>query len=239
MINKALLMALIFLFTGAFAYSQTVDQILEKSLKMSGYSEKSEQVVPVKIVGKMSAMGMEFPFTMFQKKPMFRIEQEMMGQKTTAAFDGKEAWMMSPMAGDKPQKLPENMLGQMKSQSNYGENPITALKEDGAKFEKLANEAVDGKDAFKIKITTKDKQEQFLFIDAKSYLPVKTTTKTEMMGQLQDAEIYYKDYRLTGKLQMPYLIEINAGTNKMKVIFDSVEPNAKFDDSIFKMPVSK
>lgn len=236
--RKILAVVVIFLYTGLL-YSQTAEQIIEKALKQSGYVSGASSYKSMKISGKMSMMGMDMPFTSYQKKPAFRMEMEMMNQKIISAFDGKEGWMINPMAGAKAQKMPESMLGQMKSQATMNDNPLAAFKEEGTTIEKLANEAVEGKDAFKLKMTKKDKSEQTIFVDAKSYLVLKINTKAEAMGQSNDVEMYFRDYKSVGAGQMPFLININSSGQEMKFVFDKFEPDAKLDDSLFKFPEDK
>ena len=92
------LLAALVLFAFVSTQAQTLDEVLEKHYKATG-QEKVESVKTIFVKAKMSMMGMDMPMTIQMKKPdKFRTENEVMGQKVIAGFDGEKGWMKNPMA---------------------------------------------------------------------------------------------------------------------------------------------
>lgn len=227
---------LMFVFT-AFAYSQTVEDIIAKSIKATGGQEKFDKIKTIKMTGKMDMMGMAMTFTTYTKKPAFRMEQEVMGSKIISAYDGKKGWMVNPMGGsNEPQEIPENMLGAVKSQADFGSNPLTSMKENGITASYVGKETAEGKDCFKIKMVDKDKKESFLYIDANSYLAVKMKSSTEVMGQQKDIDMVFKEYKAFDGITMATVMEMKTDGQSLTFTFENFEINKPIDDSLFIMP---
>ncbi len=227
---------MIFAFT-AISYSQTVDDIIGKSMQAAGGEAKFSTVKTMKMTGSMDMMGMNMPFTIYNKKPAFRMEQEVMGQKMISAYNGKTGWMISPMSGStEPQEIPEEMLNSVKQQANFGQNPITSMKENGITATLIGKEKADGVDAYKIKMVGKDNSESFLFIDASKYLPIKMTNQAEVMGQKKDIEMFFKDYKSFDGITMATAIEMKTEGQVITIKFEKVEANIPVDDALFEMP---
>lgn len=237
MTRKLLTLALTLLLSATFLMSMTVEEIINKSLEAAGGSQKYADMKSLKMVGKMNMMGMEIKMTLFNKKPCFRMEQEMMGQKMISAYNGKTGWMINPMTGSSdPQEVPEEMMAGMKKQADMGQNPIAQMKADGITSTLEGKETVDGVESYKIKMVTKEKEESFLFINSSTYLPLKITSKQEVMGNMADVEMLFKDYKTFSGITFATKMEMNASGQAITIIFDSIEPNAAIDDSLFEMP---
>lgn len=234
--TKFIALALLFCFA-SIVYAETLEELIEKSTKAYGGTEKLNNLKTLKITGKMNMMGMTMPFTSYMKKPAFRMEQEMMGKKVISAFDGKKGWMVNPMGGsEEPQEIPESNINQLRSQANPGANPLTTLKEEGITATVIGKETDDGTEVYKIKLVDKDQKESFFYLNAKTFLPHKMTTKQEIMGQTKDIEMYFKDYKDFGGYPFVTTIETKVEGMDFIVNFDNYEPNIPIDDSLFKMP---
>ena len=57
------------------------DELIAKNIEATGGKEKIESIQSAKIIGKFMTQGMEFPFSMTQKRPnLLRIEAELGAQ---------------------------------------------------------------------------------------------------------------------------------------------------------------
>jgi hypothetical protein len=100
-------------------------------------------------------------------------------------------------------------------------------------------EAVEGHDAYKLRLTLKNGAVRHDWIDAKSFLEVKIEGQPRRLDRrLHNVEIYNRDYRSVNGLMIPYVLETAVqgvkGTYKMTV--EKVEVNSKIDDSAFMKP---
>lgn len=214
-------------------YSQTAEEIVDKSIIASaGSLDAYKNVNTTKMVAKMKVMGMEMGMTMQMKKPSFRLDQNVMGQKMVMVFDGKEAWSFSPGTNE-VQILPAEQADRTKEQMNMAENQLLKYKEPGSKMEKLGKEKVDGLTCFKIKLTEKEGKVSTMFIDTDEYLVRKMISSNEG----KEAEILLQDYKKYQNFNIPYKYVITAGEmGSMDIIIESMEFNIPIDDSIFKKP---
>jgi len=234
MYNRILAIAILFLISTFASFSQTADEIVDKSIAASGGLDNYKSLKSAKMVAKMSAQGMEFGITIMIKKSAIRTEQEMMGQKMLQVTDGKNAWMMSPQSPE-AQPLPAEAISDMKDQSLMATNKLLKYKEPGAKIEKQGKEKVDGVTCNKIKLTDKDGKSETMSIDADSYLIKKIVS--EVNGT--SVEFTLQDYKKTGKFNAPYKWIIKAGENQnMEINIATLEYDIPLDDALFTKPAS-
>src|SRR5210317_528294 len=97
--KSTFILTALMLFVFAGVQAQSLEKVLEKHYAATG-AAKIVAVKSFNIKAKMSVMGMDMPLTMKIKKPnKFRVESEIMGQKTIAAYDGVKGWMINPALG--------------------------------------------------------------------------------------------------------------------------------------------
>ena len=133
MYNRIIALAVLFLISTFASFSQTAEEIVDKSIAATGGMDAYKNMKSSKMVAKMNASGMEFSMIMMAKSPAFRLEQEMMGQKMITVFDGKDGWMLTPQTPD-AQSLPPEAIAGMREQANMTDNPLLKYKEPGAKI---------------------------------------------------------------------------------------------------------
>jgi hypothetical protein len=151
------------------AQAQSVNEVLEKHFKAVG-QDKLTAIESFYIKAKVSQMGMEMPMEMRIKKPdLFIINIEIQGQKMIQAYDGQKGWMIIPMMSPDPQVLAGDQLTQAKEQVNM-EGELYNYEKKGSTADLGGKVNVDGKDCYKIKLTTNDGNSKDYFIDANSYL---------------------------------------------------------------------
>ncbi|WP_346856130.1 hypothetical protein [uncultured Draconibacterium sp.] len=217
--------------------AQTLDNVLEKHFAATG-QEKLAAVKTFDITAKMSVMGMEMPMTIKVKKPnKFKVEMEMMGQKTISAFDGSKGWMINPMMGAGVKDLEGAELKQAMTQADM-EGELYHYAQKGHKAELMGKVNEDGKDAYEIKLTNKDTSVKTYFIDADSYLITKVKANVEAMGQSMDVETKMLEYQEVNGIKMARKIEASMPMGSMTTIMEEIKINENIDDSVFKRPAN-
>ncbi len=212
--------------------SQSVDDILEKHFKAVG-QEKLVSINSFYIKAKVSQMGMEMPMEMkIQKPDKFIVTIDVQGQKMIQAFDGEKGWMIIPMMSPDPQALEGDNLKQAKEQVNM-EGELYKYKEKGSSADLRGKVNIEGKDYYRIKLTTKDGNLKDYFIDAESYLVSRVKTKVSQQGQTVDIEQIMSDHTTIEGITMAKKIEINSPMPST-IIMEEIKFNEKYDDSIFK-----
>lgn len=215
--------------------AQSLDKVLEKHYEATGH-KKMADVETFVIKAKMSMMGMDMPMEIKVKKPnKFKVEMEMMGQKTISAFDGNQGWMINPMMGAGVQDLGGDQLKQAASQADM-EGELYNYAKKGHSAELIGKVNADGKEAFKIKLTDKDGQVKNYFIDADTYLVLKMKAKIEAMGQAVEIETKMMEYEKIDGIQMAKKIEVVMPMGTQSIVMEEIKLNEKIDDSVFARP---
>lgn len=218
-----------------FAQGQTVDEILAKHFKAIG-QEKLMDAKSVSMKGKISQMGMEMPMEMKMKKSgEFLVTVEMQGQKMIQAFDGEKGWMIAPWMSADPMELTGEQLEQAKGQANL-EGELYDYQKKGSTAEFKGKVNLDGKDAFRLRLTTSDGNEKDYFIDANTFYITKVKTTISAQGQTVDIEQIMSDNKTIDGVTMPMKIESKSPMGSTSIITDEVKFNENFDPSIFKQP---
>lgn len=236
--KKSITTTLLLLFM-AFVYvaqAQSLDNILKNHYKAVG-QDKLAAASSFHIKAKISQMGMELPLDMKIKKPkMFRIEMEMQGQKMIQAFDGENGWMVAPWVSTEPTDLSGDQLKQALDQADV-EGELYKYKEKGFSAEYIGKVNADGKEAFKIKLTTKDGTAKDYFIDANTYLVIKVKAKVETQGQTVDVEQRMSEYKTINGVTMATKLESDSPMGTAVILIEEFNFDEKYDNSIFKKPV--
>lgn len=224
----------------AFAADLTVDEIAAKNLEARGGAAKWKAVQSYRISGKMSlGGGMEAPFTMTKKRPeMMRIDFTVQGMTGSQVYDGETAWMVMPFLGKKdPEAMSGDMLKATKDQADF-DSQLWGYKEKGHKLELLGKADIEGTPAYKLKLTTKDGTESVVYIDAETFLEVKTEETRKVQGQDEEGESTIGNYQDYDGILFPTSIESKAkgGHGGRTITIEKVEINPTVADDVFKMP---
>lgn len=219
--------------------AQSVDEILAKYYQARGGLEKIKSVKTLRLTGKISGGGMEFPTVMEQKRPnLMRLEFTLQGLTGIQAYDGKRGWMVMPFGGKKdPEPMDEDMLKQLAQQADI-DGALVDYKEKGHQVELIGKESVEGTDAYKLKLTRRDGDVEYIYLDADSYMEIKVEGKRTIRGTEFEGETVYGDYKQVNGLMMPHSIESGAkgSSQKQKIMIEKIEINPPIEDSRFAMP---
>jgi outer membrane lipoprotein-sorting protein len=243
LLNPAFLPVLVLCLTTATAQDTdlTIDQIVQKHVDAMGGADKIKAIQNVKATGNASLMGgqIEAPVTMLLKRPnSMRLDMMVQDKSFVQGFDGTTSWMINPFMGSPdPHKASDEDAKATRDDSDFIDGPLTDYKAKGNTLELLGKEDVDGTPAYKIKITKKSGNVQFLYLDAKTFLDLKSTGHRRQMGQEMDVETTLGNYKPVNGVQMPYMIAQKANGNPvMQFTVEKYEVNVPVDDAVFHMP---
>ncbi|MFL6208815.1 MAG: outer membrane lipoprotein-sorting protein [Pyrinomonadaceae bacterium] len=224
------------------AQELTVDQIIAKNIAAKGGMEKIKAQKSLRMSGRMTlGPGLEAPVIMEQKRPgSFRLELTLQGLTAVQAYDGQTGWQIMPFQGKKdPETMGEDDLKEAQEQADI-DGPLVDYKEKGNKVELVGHEQVEGSDAYKLKVTLKNGEVRYLYLDADSFLEIKEESKRTIRGTEREGETIFGDYKEEGGVMMAHSIEAGAkgSAEKQKVTIEKVEINPVLDDARFKLPAT-
>lgn len=213
----------------------TADEIVSKYVAAIGGKEVISQVKTISTEGTMEAMGNEAPITMVLVDGVgMKSETDFNGQKIINCYSNKGSWMVNPMASaSDPTPVPDEQAKTSLANIYVG----GALYDYAAKGSKIELLGKNG-DAYKVKLTTKDKADLTYLIDSTTFLIKTITIKAEIQGQQTDVTNSASDYRKTEVgLMLPYTMTIDYGGQfSLTINVKKVEFNKTIDPAVFEMP---
>jgi hypothetical protein len=182
----------------------------------------------------------QLPFVLQFKRPnKSRLEIEFAGKTAIQVYDGTQGWKLRPFLNrnDVEPFTPQ----EVKAEAEQGDmvDALVDYAAKGTKTELEKTEAVDGHDAYKLKLTMKGGKVRHVWIDAQSFLDVKVEgVQRRMDGRMRDVWIYQRDFRPVQGLMMPFVQEtaVDGYPGAHKMVIEKVALNPKFDDALFTKP---
>jgi hypothetical protein len=222
--------------------AQTVDEVIAKNIEAHGGLEKLKSVRTLRTTGKFTQGSFRAGFLQENKRAdKVREEALIQGLAQIQAYDGKTGWQVSPFGGRKDAELisQDDLKGLTLDADIDG--PLVDYKEKGHQAELLGHDTVEGTDCYKVKLTLKNCDMRYYFLDADSFLEVKMENQSNIRGAVQFTENYYGDYEQVSGLYFPFAFESGEKGNpvRTKYTVEKVEINVPLDDSLFSMPVTK
>ena len=240
MLRKLIPLLALGLVLAPVVHAQTVDEVLAKHFEAEGGLDKLKSLQSRRVTGTMMmGPGMEAPIILEQKRPgKRRIEFTVQGMTGVQAFDGERAWSLLPFMGKTdPEYASEEDSKNERDESDF-DGPLVDWKAKGHTVELVGKEAVQGADAFKLKVTKKNGTIQYYYLDTETYLLVKQEGKTKRRGTEFDGESFFSDYKDVDGYMVPFVMEQGAKgmEQRQKMSFTKIEMNVPLDDSRFVMP---
>jgi hypothetical protein len=220
--------------------AQTAEEIIAKYVKTIGGAEKIEAIKTLRRTGKFTGGGgFEAVVIRENKRPqMARQEFTIQGMTGVTAYDGKTGWKIEPWGGKKdPEALGEEEMKGIQEDADF-DGPLVNYQQKGNKVEFVGAEPVEGTDAFKLKVTLKNGDVRYYFMDTDYYVPIKIESKRMVRGAEREFETSLGDYKEVAGVYLPHSIEsgLKGNPNKSQITFEKIEANVALDDSRFKQP---
>ena len=218
---------------------QTVDQVIAKYHEAAGGLDQFKAVNAMRVTGRMTlGQGIEAPFTRITKRPTnVRVDITLQGMTGSQGYDGQTSWMFMPFMGQTaPELMPPDIAKSMEEEADF-DGPLVDYQARGIQVELVGQEAVEGTNTFKLKVTMKSGNVTFYYLDAEYYLPLRTETKRTIQGQEMNIVTVLGDYKPEGGLMVPHSIQVSGqGPGTQGYIIEKVEINPVINDEDFKMP---
>lgn len=240
MLRKSLLSLAAGALLGVPVQAQTVDELIAKNVQARGGLDKLKGVQSLRFTGKMTmGPGMEAPVTLELKRPRnLRMEFTFQGMTAVQAYNGTDGWAIIPFGGSKtPQPLAADDLKEADQQADI-DGPLVDYKDKGHKVELVGKEKVEGADAYKLKVTLKNGDVVYSYLDSEAFLEIKDESKRTVRGSEVEAETSFSDFKEVGGLLFPHALEMGPKGSPMKqrITIEKVELNPPLDETRFKMP---
>jgi hypothetical protein len=169
---------------------------------------------------------------------MVREEYTTQGLTGITAFDGGVGWKIDPWGGKKdPESLEEEEMKQIIEDSDF-DGPLVNYDKKGNRVEFIGMEEVEGTATYKLKVTLRNGDVQYYYLESESFLPIKIEIERKVRGAVRYYEAFPGEYKEVSGWYLPHSIEgnVKGSQDKWKVAYERIEANVPLDDSRFVSP---
>lgn len=221
----------------------TVDQLVAKNIEAHGGMEAIHALQTVKFTGKLLVNHgqLQMAYEQMKKRPeSVREEFTLQGMTAVQAYNGEDGWKISPFQGRKdPEKMSADETKSLTEDAEMA-GPLADWKAEGSKVEYLGTEDVDGTQAHKLKVTLKNGDVQYVYLDPDYFLEIRIVSQRTEHGAQVETETDLSDYEKVNGVFVPFSLESGrkGDSDKQKTILDKAEGNVPVDDTLFRFPVA-
>lgn len=221
---------------------RAVDALVARNLAARGGAEAWQEVSSLRLTGLMDVgRGMQVPYVLEQKRPgKMCLEFVFDDETATQCTDGDSGWKIAPFRGrTTPEPMTDDELREIAGSADpYG--LLFDYASRGHEVQILGREVVEGRNAFKLKVTLPGGGVRWVYLDAETGLEIKLEAMRKLAGHERRVETFYRDWQAEGGLLIPRRQETRAEgqSESHSLSVQTVEVNPPLDDARFAMPVA-
>jgi outer membrane lipoprotein-sorting protein len=242
---RLLLLASLFALTSGTSLAVTVDELVARHIEARGGSEKLHAIRSLRLTGKVDVSGdfeAEFALSRVIRRPgQVRTDLTLQGLTSVRAWDGHEGWAISPLFGRKDaQRLSRDESKEMIDLADI-DGPLVDSAGKGNRIEYLGTEDVEGTPAHKLRVTTRDGDVQYVYLDPDYYLVIRILYQRSVRGARVESETDFADYEKVDGVYFPFSIDSGprGGEKTRKITIDKAEANVPLSDAWFEFPAAR
>jgi hypothetical protein len=233
------------LFAAAFAAilsAQTAEELVNRNLQAKGGIDKIKAIRTLRSTGKLQQGG-GFTVQMgadSMAPNLLRQSFTVQGMTQIQAYDGNTGWKIAPFEGRKdPERLGEDELRDIVEDAIFL-GPLVDYQAQGSRVEYIGKDLLDGDDVYRLKVTLKNGDIYYYYLDPETFLEVRMEKVRFIRGAVHESVIECGSYKLVAGVYMPFTYEVGSkqSAERSKITYDKIEPNVTMDPAEFKMPAA-
>jgi outer membrane lipoprotein-sorting protein len=228
------------------AMAQTADEIIEKHLAAMGGRAALQKIKSRLVTGTLALTtpvgNMAGTVELLNEAPnksrnLMKVDLSAAGIGLVTIdqrFNGETAYAMDSLQGNR--EITGNALDNMKASSFP--TPFLNYKERGATVELGGKEKVGDRDAYVLTYKPKTGSAVRMYLDAQTYLPLRSVVKVNVpqLGQDVEQTTDFSDYRDVDGVKIPFQIKNSSPLQTYSITATKVEQNIQVDESLFSKP---
>ena len=226
------------------AGTPTAGELAERNVEARGGAAAIRALASLRLTGKVVYGGddwsMEMTWTRLVRRPgMIRTETSSQGMTAIQAWDGVEAWKVSPFGGRRdPERIPPDAARELVLEADL-DGPLLGWKEKGGTLVSLGVEDVDGTPAHKLQVTRADGTVEVVYLDPDRFLEFRVETRTRIRGAEVIVERDLGNYEQVAGVWIPFAIEAGekGAPRSTRISVERAEPGLALDPALFRFPV--
>src|ERR1700757_4438304 len=197
------------------AYGQTAEELVNKNIQAKGGIDKIKAIKSVRMTGKLNiGSGMVAASMQENERPnLIRETFTLQGMTAVTAYDGTTGWQIQPFGGHKdPELMGEDATKDLLLDADF-DGPLVDYKEKGNTVEFMGHDVVDGDDALRLKVTLKNGDILYYFLDPDTSLEIRKEMQQFVRGAVRERVIDLGSYKPVAGVMYPYSISRGSKQN--------------------------
>ena len=227
-----------------FACAQTAEELVNKNIQAKGGLDKIRAAKTRLTTGKIKSGGRrrtDAAFKQINMRPdLVRQNLTVQGMTAIQAYDGSTGWQTQPFRGRKdPELMGEDTVRDLLLASDF-DGPLVDYAEKGNKIEYLGHDLVDGDDALRLRVTLKNGDIIYYFLDPDTYLEIRKEIQQFVRGSVRERVMDVGSYKPVNGVMYPFSISEGPRNNPGAQVttIGKIEVNVPVSDSEFALPAS-
>ena len=225
-----------------FVHAQTAEELVAKNIQAKGGIEKMKAIHSLRKTGKLNGGG-GFVAAVSQEnmRPnLVRQTFSLQGMTAIEAYDGSAAWQIRPFGGHKdPQLMGEDDQRDLLLAADF-DGPLVDYKEKGNTVEYLGHDEVDGDDALRLKVTLKNGDILYYYLDPDTFLEIRRESEQFIRGSIREHVIEMGSYKPVNGVMYPFSLSGGSKSNpaEQTTTIEKIEANVPIPMTDFALPAS-
>ena len=245
--TTALIMALLVVGPARAGWAQTADEVVQKSVTAIGGRDALVKLKSRSMAGTIAlstpAGELEGTIEILNAAPdkvrtLIKVDLSSLGAGQLTIdqrFNGTAGYVMDSLQGNRD--MSGGMLDNMRT--NSFPHPFLSYKEMGTTAQLGGKEKVGDRDALVVVFEPTSGSVVRTYIDAETYLPVRTILKVDVpqLGQEIEQATDFSDYRVVDGVKLPFRLKASSQVQSYTITLTTVENNVSIDEALFSKPV--
>jgi hypothetical protein len=222
--------------------AQTAEELVNKNIQAKGGMEKIKAIKSVRIKGKLIGGGGFTAATLQENERPNKVREtfSLQGMTAVTAYDSATGWQIQPFGGHKdPELMGEDDLRDLLLDADF-DGPLVDYKEKGNTVEFMGHDEVDGDDALRLKVTLKDGDIVYYFLDPDTFLEIRKEVQEFIRGSVRETVVDLGSYKPVSGVMYPFSISQGSKANPgaQTTTVEKIEVNVQIPDTDFAVPAS-
>jgi hypothetical protein len=219
----------------------SVDEIVAANLAARGGEAKIRALRSIRESGTVTASDGRLARVVREiaRPDLFRLEFSFQGTTSVFAYDGKTSWQVAPLQGQfEPQAMPPELDATSGADQRDLEGPLVDWRKKGHVVELVGREKVDGKEAWKLKVTLAGGTVRHDYVDVETHRIVRSDVLRRIRGHMVEMQNRFSDFREVSGLVFPHAVTVQGKDRPqaLKVVVEKIELDPVLDEASFRMP---
>jgi hypothetical protein len=240
--GRVFLLLISFSCIGALSHAQTADELIAKNIEARGGLEKIKAIKTIRATGKIKGFGGRV-LSMGEENArpdLVRVTTTVQGMTAIQAYDGTTGWQVEPFGGKKdPELMGEDSLRDLLLDADF-DGPLIDYKEKGSTVEYLGHDVVDGDDALRLKVTLKNGDIIYDYLDPDTFIEIRREIQQFIRGSVRERVESLGSYKPVAGVMFPFAIATGSRNvpDAQTTAVQKIEVNVNIDPADFAVPES-